>query len=45
MVENILKRVLMMPCEVFLRYHLRSARNIDMLISGRGIVDGLGDAL
>ena len=45
MVENILSRVLMMPCAVFLRDLLSSARSISMLNSGRGIVDGLCDAL
>ena len=35
----------MMAWEVFLRAHLRSARSIDLLGSGRGRVDGLGDAI
>ena len=35
----------MMPCAVFLRDHLRSAKSIALLGSGRGIVDGLGDTL
>ena len=43
--ENILRRVLMMPCEVFFRDHLRSARSIALLGSGRGVVDGLGDTI
>ena len=43
--ENILRRVLMMPCAVFLRSHLGSARSIAMLGSGRGRVDGLGGVL
>ena len=43
--ENILTRVLMMLCEVFLRAHLRIARSISLLVSGRGRVDGLGGAL
>ena len=37
--------LLMMPYEVFLRYHLMSARNIGMLGSGRVRVCDLGDAL
>ena len=43
--ENILRRVLMMLCAVFFRAHLRSARSIDLLGSGRGAVDGLGDTI
>ena len=43
--ENILKRVLMMPCAVFLRSHLMGARIIALLGSGRGTVDGRGDSL
>ena len=43
--ERILSRVLMIPCSVFLRSHLRSASSIAMIGSGRGRVDGLGDAL
>ena len=43
--ENILWRVLMMPCAVLLRYHLRIDRSIALLGSGRGRVDGLGDEL
>ena len=34
-----------MPCAVFLRAHLRSARSISLLGSGRGKVDGLGDSI
>ena len=34
----------MMPCAVFFRDHLRSYGRIDLLGSGRGRVDGLGDA-
>ena len=43
--EKILSRVLMMPCAVFLRAHLRSTRSIDLLGSGRGRVDVLGYAI
>ena len=43
--ENILRRVLVIPCVVFFRDHLRSVRSIFLLGSGRGRVDGLGDAL
>ena len=35
----------MMPCVVFLRSHLRISRSISLIGSGRGGVDGLGDAL
>ena len=35
----------MMPCAVFLRDHLSSARSIALFVSGRGIVCGLGDVL
>ena len=40
--ENILGRVLIIPCAVFLRDHLRRARSIDMIGSVRVRVDGLG---
>ena len=40
-----LRRVVMIPCEMFLRYHLRSTRSIALLESGRGRVDGLMDTL
>ena len=43
--ENILSRVLMMPCAVFLRSYLKGARSIDLLCSGRNRVDGIMDAL
>ena len=43
--EKILRRVLMMPCEVLLRAHLGSSRSIDLLDSGRGRVGGVGDEL
>ena len=43
--ENIVRRFLKMPCAVFLRAHLKSARNISLLESGRGRADGLGGAL
>ena len=36
---------LIMPCEVFLRDHLRISSSISLLGSGRGRVGGLGDAL
>ena len=42
--ENILRRVLMMTCVVFLRDNLRSTSTIALLVSGRGRVYGLGDA-
>ena len=35
----------MMPCEVFLRDHFRSARIIAMIGIGRGRVGALGDLL
>ena len=41
---RILRRVLMIPCEQFLRYHLKNTRSVDMLEIIRGRVDGLGDA-
>ena len=43
--ENILRRVLMIPRTVFLRALLRIFRSIDLIGSGGGRVDGLGDAL
>ena len=43
--EKFLKRVLMIPCAVLLRSHLRSASSIALFVSGRVRVDGLGDAL
>ena len=43
--ENILRRVLMILCAVFLRDHLRSSRSIVLIGIGRGVVDGLGDTL
>ena len=43
--ENILRRFLMMPCALLLRYHLRSAIIIALVDSGRGTVDGLVGAL
>ena len=45
MVDMILRRFIMIPWEVFLRYHLRNTRSIYLLVSGRSIVDGLWDAL
>ena len=35
----------MIPCEMFLRDHLRNTRRIALLGSGRGRVGGLGDEL
>ena len=43
--ENILRRVLVMPCSVLLMDHLMSGRRIVMIGNGRGGVDGLGDVL
>ena len=43
--KKIIRRVLMMSCVVLLKSHLRIARSIALLVSGRGRVDGLGDAL
>ena len=43
--DMILRRVLMIPCGVLLRSHLRNKRRIYVLGSGRGRVDGLGKAL
>ena len=40
-----LSRVLIIPCEIFLRAHLITTRIIYLLGSSRSIVDGLGDAL
>ena len=40
-----LSRVLMITCEMFLKSHLGNARSITLISSGRGRVDGLGDAL
>ena len=43
--DMIIRRVLMMPCEMFLRNHLRNTRIIVILDSVRGIYGGLGDVL
>ena len=43
--ENILRRVLVISCEVLLRAHLRSANIIALIGSGRVRVDGLGDEI
>ena len=43
--ENILRRVLIIPCTVLLRSHLSSARSISFIGSGRGRVDGLVDSI
>ena len=45
MVKMILRRVLVIPCEMFLRSHLRNTRSIALLGSGRGRVCGLYGAL
>ena len=41
----ILRKVLVITCEMFLGDHLRNTRIIDLLGSGRGIFGGLGDEL
>ena len=41
----ILSRVLVIPCEVFLRDHLVNIRRISLLGSARGVVGVLEDAL
>ena len=41
----VLSRVLMIPCEVLLRVHLRNSRRIDLISSGRGVVGVLGGAI
>ena len=43
--KMILRRVLMITCEMFLRDHLMNTRIIYLLGSGGGIFGGLGDAL
>ena len=43
--DNILRRVLMMPCSVLLRSHLRSASSITLLCSVRIRVDGFGEEI
>ena len=43
--ENILRRVLMMPCAVLSVVHLSGASSIALLGSGRGRVGGLGGAI
>ena len=35
---GVLRRVLMIPCEMFLRYHLSSTRIVSLIGSGRGRV-------
>ena len=40
-----LSRVLMIPCQMVLRTHLRNTMSIVMLVSGRGVVDGLEGAI
>ena len=41
----ILRRFLMITCEMLFGDHLSNTRSIVLLVSGRGIVDVLGDAL
>ena len=43
--KEILRRVLMVPCEMLLGDHLSNTRSIALLGSGRVRVGGLGDAL
>ena len=43
--EKIIRRVLMIPYMVFLRYHLSNSRSINLIDSGRDRVGGLWDAL
>ena len=43
--EMTLRRILMIPCDMFWRTHLRNIRSIDLLGSSRGIVDSHGDAI
>ena len=42
---GVLIRVLMFPCEVYLRAHLSNSRGIALVFSGKGGVGVLGDAL
>ena len=44
-IGNVLGRVLVIPCEILLRYHLRNNSRIAMLVSVRGAVGGLGYVL
>ena len=41
----ILRRVIMITCDILLKYQLANTRIIDLLVSGRDIVDGLGDKI
>ena len=41
----IIRKVFMIPCDMFLRSHLINTRSISILRSGRGRVCGLGDEL
>ena len=41
----ILRTFVMIPFEMFFRYHLRNTRRIVLLDSGRSTVDDLEDAL
>ena len=43
--NTILRKFLMIPCEMFLRYHLRNTRIIALLGSGRGRVGDLRDTI
>ena len=38
----ILRRVIMIPCDILLKDQLANTRIIDLLLSGRDRVDGLG---
>ena len=40
-----LRRVLIIPCEMFLRYHLSNTRSIATIFNVRGRVDDIGYAL
>ena len=43
--DMILRRVLMIPCEILFREHLRNISSIALLGSGRGRVGCPGDSL
>ena len=43
--DMVIRRVLIISCETFLRSHLRNTRRIALLGIGRGRVDGLGDEI
>ena len=42
---GVLRRVLIITCEMLLRDHLRNINSTALFGSGRGIVGGLGDEL